>query len=103
MTVTTPAGYRRPISAGDVRIARFPTAFRGYAPAAVHDFLHRVAEELADLHRQLAAVRAENDRIKQHLKQWQTDHAATCRREPDRQPVRGRWPVNQQPTRYPHG
>ncbi|HEX6967363.1 MAG TPA: DivIVA domain-containing protein [Micromonosporaceae bacterium] len=89
------------ISASAVRTANFPISFRGYRPAAVHAFLRQVAEEIIDLHRRLAAANAECDRIKQHLKQWQRDHAATCR-QPDDEHRRRRdhWPVNREPTYY---
>lgn len=61
-----------------VRSARFDPAPRrqvGLDPGQVYAFLAMVADELGYLHRDLVAVQAENERIKQSLRDWQRRHA----------------------------
>ncbi|RKR86282.1 DivIVA domain-containing protein [Micromonospora pisi] len=61
-----------------VRAEAFGTRWRGLDPAEVHAYLHRVADELDSLHRDLANARADAERAKQGLRQWQTRHIG-CR------------------------
>ncbi|MET7877807.1 DivIVA domain-containing protein [Micromonospora profundi] len=49
---------------------------RGYRPDDVHALLDRLAYELGELSRQLHQVHAENERIKNALRAWQTTRAA---------------------------
>jgi hypothetical protein len=78
--------------AARIRTAFFPTVRHGYQPEAVRHLLAQAADEITRLQQRLAAVYAENDQIKAALKQWQSDHAATCRRtDPD---TRTHWPIN---------
>lgn len=91
-TVTMPGELPRQLSAARIRTAVFPTVRRGYHPEAVRHLLTQLADEITRLHKQLARVYAENDHIKTALKQWQTEHAATCRNFPDSN--HRDWPVN---------
>ncbi len=52
---------------------------RGLDPAEVRQFLHRVAFELAALHRDLDQVTEENVRIKRALRDWQSAQALRAR------------------------
>ncbi|MDG4831557.1 hypothetical protein O7627_19955 [Solwaraspora sp. WMMD1047] len=62
-----------PISPGQVRDRRFPEHIRhGCDPGEVRAFLHLVADELAALRAELATTRDENLRIKQALREWQS-------------------------------
>ncbi|MFJ8577233.1 DivIVA domain-containing protein [Micromonospora sp. NPDC093277] len=49
---------------------------RGYQVDHVDALLHRLAYELGERSRQLAEVRAENRRIKNALRSWQSTEAA---------------------------
>ncbi|MFY1635302.1 DivIVA domain-containing protein [Solwaraspora sp. WMMB335] len=69
--------YGRPvrpsISPGLVRERRFAgRTRRGCDPTEVRTFLHVVADELTALRDELAATRDENARIKQALRDWQS-------------------------------
>jgi len=61
-----------PLSAGQVRAHRFAGSRRSLDPDEVHTFLHRVANELAAVRTELARTRAENARIKDALRDWQS-------------------------------
>lgn len=82
------------LTAARIRTARFPITRRGYQPEAVHALLDSLADEILRLHRCLANVYVENDRIKRALKQWQGDHARTCRGPSAYVGTRQEWPVN---------
>ncbi|MFY1634573.1 DivIVA domain-containing protein [Solwaraspora sp. WMMB335] len=69
--------YGRPvrpsISPGLVRDRRFADRTRrGCDPVEVRAFLHLVADELTALRAELAAARDENVRVKQALRDWQS-------------------------------
>ncbi|HEX5597347.1 MAG TPA: DivIVA domain-containing protein [Micromonosporaceae bacterium] len=81
------------LTAQRIRSTRFAIVRRGYDPQAVHEYLSQLADELLQLNQQLAWSYAENDRIKRHLRQWQTDHAATCRNLQGRRTY-SNWPIN---------
>ncbi|HEX5542184.1 MAG TPA: DivIVA domain-containing protein [Micromonospora sp.] len=93
--VTNQALLRR-LTAHRIRSTRFPLIrrWRGYDPTVVQEYLGRVADEVLHLHRQLARAYAETDHIKRHLRQWQTEHATTCRNIQPRTSDRPHWPVN---------
>ncbi|MFV2096197.1 DivIVA domain-containing protein [Micromonospora sp. LOL_014] len=64
---------RPSISPGLVRDRRFPVRTRrGCDPTEVRAFLHLVADELTAVRAELAATRDENVRIKQALRDWQS-------------------------------
>ncbi|HEY0698679.1 MAG TPA: DivIVA domain-containing protein [Micromonospora sp.] len=73
-----------------LRDRRFGVRLRGLDPTEVYGFLTRVANDLAAVYAELAAARNENQRIKEVLRQWQTEpvvtgHERTAgRRTPDR-------------------
>jgi DivIVA domain-containing protein len=60
------------LRAWQVRHRDFTVCRRGLDPAEVTTFLGRVADELAVAHTAMAALTEENQRIKQHLRAWQT-------------------------------
>lgn len=67
--------WSRRTSAEQIRSARFGRTTlgrRGFNEEEVTGFLHRLAEEVSGLEADLAAVRAENARIKGALRDWQT-------------------------------
>ncbi|MFI2711331.1 DivIVA domain-containing protein [Micromonospora sp. NPDC018662] len=64
-----------------VRAAVFDTRWRGLDPGQVRDHLDRVADELERLNRELITARTEADRIRQAVRQWQSQHRG-CRRHP---------------------
>ncbi|MDM4722660.1 DivIVA domain-containing protein [Micromonospora sp. WMMA1363] len=68
-----------------VRAATFDTRWRGLDPTQVHDYLHRVADELDRLHRDLTTANTESERIRQALRQWQTRHTH-CHHHPTNAP-----------------
>lgn len=68
------------LDVNDLRMADFRRTRRGFDPLAVHQYLDLVADEVARLRAQLVAARAETDQIKRGLRQWQSDHAASCYR-----------------------
>ncbi|HEX5597314.1 MAG TPA: DivIVA domain-containing protein [Micromonosporaceae bacterium] len=81
-----------------IRTREFPTKRRGLNPDDVKMFLAEVAGEIAALHRELAIVQQENDRLKTALRDWQTQQAtriahtlATAGNIRPRQV----WPINQ--------
>ncbi|MEU7930801.1 DivIVA domain-containing protein [Micromonospora echinofusca] len=59
----------------DVTLPRTPFCRRGYRVDEVDALLCRLAHELRDRTRQLDLTRAENHRIKEALRTWQTRHA----------------------------
>ncbi|AVT39316.1 hypothetical protein C6W10_25975 [Plantactinospora sp. BB1] len=64
---------------GQVRAATFPlTAFgrRGYQPSEVRRLLAALAETLTVLQDELAMVRTDNERLKVHLRQWQSRNSS---------------------------
>lgn len=66
------------LSPRDVRQKRFrPTRLgrRGLDPEEVRRYLRMVADDLAWLHRALAAANEETAQIKVALREWQTKHA----------------------------
>ncbi|WFE95005.1 DivIVA domain-containing protein [Micromonospora sp. WMMD987] len=62
----------RPLCASQVRQQWFGRSRDGLDPGEVDGFLHRVADELAVLHAELARTREENARIKGALRDWQS-------------------------------
>ncbi|WFE39387.1 DivIVA domain-containing protein [Micromonospora sp. WMMD998] len=66
-----------------VRAVVFDTRWRGLDPVQVRDHLDRVADELERLNRELITARTQNDRVRQALRQWQSQHRACRRRDPD--------------------
>jgi hypothetical protein len=50
-------------------------------------YLHRVADELDSLHRELANARTDAERAKQGLRQWQTRHIGCRFADPQ-------WPIH---------
>jgi DivIVA domain-containing protein len=73
----------------DLRAAAFDTRRRGLDPEQVYGYLHRVADELDRLHRELTTATTEAERIRQALRQWQSRHTG-CR-HPTTSP-NSRWP-----------
>ncbi|MEV4490681.1 DivIVA domain-containing protein [Micromonospora coxensis] len=63
----------------EVRTRTFAPRRRGVDPDQVRQFQAQVADELADLHRQVRELAQENNRIKQALRDWRTLHARECR------------------------
>ncbi|QDY11963.1 DivIVA domain-containing protein [Micromonospora sp. HM134] len=75
-----PANHHRPVAyrllcTSQVRQQRFRRSRHGLDPAEVDGFLHRIADELAVLHAELARTREENARIKGALRDWQSRFA----------------------------
>ncbi|MGW0433726.1 DivIVA domain-containing protein [Micromonospora sp. NPDC003197] len=64
-----PDGIRR------VRLSYTGLGRRGYQPAQVDALLARLAAETADRCHQIRLLQAENDRIKNALRTWQTEQA----------------------------
>jgi DivIVA domain-containing protein len=67
-----------PLRPWQIRGRRFRyTGFgrRGLDPDDVQEFLDRVADDLASVYAALAASREEADRVKNALKQWQSQQA----------------------------
>ncbi|MEU7616270.1 DivIVA domain-containing protein [Micromonospora rifamycinica] len=62
----------RPLCPTQVRRQGFGRSRNGLDPGEVDGFLHRVADELAALHAELARTREENARIKGALRDWQS-------------------------------
>ncbi|GAA3775948.1 hypothetical protein GCM10022225_74890 [Plantactinospora mayteni] len=72
-------GVHFPPIPGQIRAASFPlTPFgrRGYRPSEVRRFLAALADSLAALEDELAVVRTENERLKVHLRQWQSRNSS---------------------------
>ncbi|MEV1288331.1 DivIVA domain-containing protein [Micromonospora sp. NPDC049679] len=64
---------------GEVRRKQFGATKlgrRGLDPEEVHHFLNRVAEEMNALYRDLAASEEQASRIRNALREWQTQHPA---------------------------
>jgi DivIVA domain-containing protein len=68
-----------PLRPWQVRGRRFGTTWRGLDPAEVAAFLDRVATDLAGVYAELGRSRAETDRIKNALRQWQSRQAPSMR------------------------
>ncbi|SCL19211.1 DivIVA domain-containing protein [Micromonospora pallida] len=69
----------------EVRTRAFSPRRRGVDAGEVRKFQSEVADELADLHRQVRLLSEENARLTRALRDWQTMHARECR------PNRGHW------------
>nr|MDT0660356.1 DivIVA domain-containing protein [Micromonospora sp. DSM 115978] len=90
----------RPIGTGwphrptphEVRSEEFTPRRRGVDPDQVRDFQHRIADELATLHREIRAVREENDRLKHALRDWLRRHSGDPAPEQYRNNS-GHWPT----------
>ncbi|WBB77887.1 DivIVA domain-containing protein [Micromonospora sp. WMMD882] len=65
-----------PLSPERIRTRRFTPRRRGVDPDEIAAFLGRVADELAVAQTALDAVREENARIKNALRDWQSHHSA---------------------------
>lgn len=71
-----PTHPRLPLRPGEVRDRYFSVRRRGLDPVEIRDFLHRVADELTTAQTALVAVREENVRIKNALREWQSAQSA---------------------------
>ncbi|MER5332908.1 DivIVA domain-containing protein [Micromonospora sp. NPDC002717] len=78
-----PPGPLTPDRILGVALQRTSFCRRGYRVDEVDALLHRLAHELRDRTRQLDLSRAENQRIKEALRTWQTRHAGRT--------TEGRW------------
>jgi DivIVA domain-containing protein len=76
-------GRPRQLTPHEVRTRDFAPRRRGVDPGQVRAFQLRLADELAALHRELAMVAQENDRLKRALRDWQSRHARTCQAPPE--------------------
>ncbi|MFD2764283.1 DivIVA domain-containing protein [Micromonospora eburnea] len=65
-----------PLTPARIAALSLPTTWRGYRTDDVDALLHRLVYELGERSRQLAEVRAENRRIKNALRRWQSAEAA---------------------------
>ncbi|MBQ1022441.1 MULTISPECIES: DivIVA domain-containing protein [Micromonospora] len=63
-----------------IRERQFRQVRRGLDPVEVHDFLHRLAGDLARARRDLVLTNEENIRIKRALRRWQVRFAPGARR-----------------------
>ncbi|MFI7303595.1 DivIVA domain-containing protein [Micromonospora aurantiaca] len=79
---TQPGCYRAanytPLRPWQVRERRFRTTRlgrRGLDPAEVHEFLDRVALDLADVYRALGVSREDTARVRDALRRWQSEQA----------------------------
>jgi DivIVA domain-containing protein len=70
-----------PFTADRIADLRLPMARRGYRVEDVDALLHRITYELGERSRRLDLVREENRRLKQALRSWQADCAATRQRQ----------------------
>lgn len=66
---------RSPLRPWQIRERCFNTRRHGLDPVEIHDFLHRVADELTVAQTTLVAVQEENIRIKNALRAWQSVQA----------------------------
>jgi DivIVA domain-containing protein len=71
--------YRSPLHPWQIRERCFNVRRRGLDPVEIHAFLHQVADELTVAQTALAAVREENVRIKNALRDWQSAQSANHR------------------------
>jgi DivIVA domain-containing protein len=69
---------RGPLTPDRIAALRLPTNRRGYRTEDVDALLHRLAYELSERARERDEARAENRRIKDALRRWQS--AETARR-----------------------
>lgn len=69
-----------PGGSGSCRVRVPPLGRRGYRSDDVNALLRRLAHEMGERSRQLDLVREENRRLKQALRAWQADCAATRQR-----------------------
>ncbi|SCG38131.1 hypothetical protein [Micromonospora halophytica] len=76
---SAPAGPLTPDRLTAVELPRTPLGRRGYRPEDVHALLHRLAYEVRERNRRLDLVQEENRRLKQALRTWQSQCAATRR------------------------
>lgn len=67
---------RPPLRPWQIRDRCFNMRRRGLDPVEIRAFLHRVADELTTAQTALAAVREENIRIKNALREWQSTQTA---------------------------
>jgi DivIVA domain-containing protein len=70
---------RPALSERQIRTQRFSPARRGLDPGEVDRFLHRVAAELAAVRNELAWTRDENARIKNAMRDWQSQFSPSAR------------------------
>lgn len=86
---------RVPMRPWQVRSRRFTLiGFRrqGLDPVEVHEFLDRVADDLATVYAQLSRAQEQNIRIKKSLRHWQSRQAPTAYDLGTRQrPTNQRW------------
>jgi DivIVA domain-containing protein len=76
---TATAGRLHPRHVRDRQFGVTHIGRRGLDPREVRQFLHRVAYELAALHRELARTNEENVRIKRALRNWQSEQTTRSR------------------------
>ncbi|MFU8849921.1 hypothetical protein ACNAW0_02865 [Micromonospora sp. SL1-18] len=72
--------FAGPLTAGRIRelaLPRTPLGRRGYRPEDIDALLHRLAYEVGERTRRLDLVQEENHRLKQALRTWQAECAAT--------------------------
>ncbi|MEO3816600.1 DivIVA domain-containing protein [Plantactinospora sp. B24E8] len=80
-----------------VRAKTFGRRWRGLDPDEVYAYLRQVADELDRVLRSESIARAEAERIRQGLRQWQSRHTPCYRAEQERRaaatrtPNRGPW------------
>ena len=67
-----------PLRPWHLRNRRFGIRWRGLDPVEVHTFLNQAATDLAAVYAQLANAREETQRIKDALRQWQSEQAPTA-------------------------
>ncbi|MFR9780284.1 DivIVA domain-containing protein [Micromonospora sp. MS34] len=67
---------RGPLTPDRIAALRLPTGRRGYRVDDVDALLHRLAYELRERARERDEARAENRRIKDALRRWQSAEAA---------------------------
>ena len=71
-------GWPDRLTPHEVRTREFAPRRRGVDPDQVRAFQLHLADELAALHREMAMVSVENDRLKRALRNWQAMHARSC-------------------------
>ncbi|MGC5032280.1 DivIVA domain-containing protein [Micromonospora sp. DT229] len=79
-----------------VRDRRFRLSRRGYDPAEVAEFLDRVADDLEAAYEQVAQSHREAARVREALRQWQTERGEARHGSANHRPVY-RQAVQQQP------
>ena len=71
-------GHPARLTPHEARTRTFAPRRRGVDPHEVRQFQALVADELADLHKQVRQLAEENERLKRALRDWQAMHAREC-------------------------